>query len=197
MLYVGIDPGESWCGFAALDVVERTIRVEARTYSVTARNGWLHMAHDLLDLLPHNRPTHIIAEDFRIRHSGHQRFSHGDTLRFLGALEFGVKSIDAFQFFLVPASDHGERETRELFGRVLSNYRDRWPRANHRAWDHCLSAWRVIGLHLLQHDRETLMALRNTKRSRRCSRWLPVSLKSEQHEHVAPAARWPTQSRST
>lgn len=191
MLYVGIDPGESWCGFAALEVTSRNeVRVEARTYSVKARGGYLHTAHDILDLLPHARQAHVICEDFRIRRSGHQRFSHGDTLRFLGALEYGVSSVDAFKFFLVPPNDHGERETKELFGRVLFSYRKSWPRNRNHAWGHCISAWRVLGNHLFHHDRDLLMRLLKRKRSHRCDQWLPSLARTEYRECIAPAGIW-------
>lgn len=191
MLYIGIDPGESWCGFAALEVSARgEVRVEARTYSVKAHQGYLQMATDLLDMIPHNKPAHFAIEDFRIRRSGHQRFNRGDTLRFLGALEYGISSVDAFKFFLIPPNDHGERETRELFGRILLSYRRTWPRRRHHAWGHCLSAWRVLGNHLFHHDRDLLVRLLQRKRSHRCEQWLPILVKSPKYEHVAPAATW-------
>lgn len=191
MLYIGIDPGDVWCGFAALEVTsDNVVRVEARTYSITARDGYLQMAHDIIDLLPHARRAHIVCEDFRIRRSGHQHFNAGNTLRLLGALEFGVTSVDAFKFFLVPPNDKGDAETRELFGSVLWNYRRQWPRPRHAAWGHCVSAWRVLGHHLLAHEQELLLKLHKVKKSHRCDRWLPVSLKSQRHEHVAHAAKW-------
>lgn len=190
MLYVGIDPGESWCGFAALDTTNKEVRVEARTYSINAHGGYLRMAHDLIDLIPHNRPCHIIAEDFRIRRSGHQRFSRGDTLRFLGALEFGASSVDAFKFYLIPPNDHGKYETSEFFGRVLASYRRTWPQRNHHTWGHCLSAWRVLGQHLFHHERDLLLRLHQKKRSHRCDQWLPALVRQPKFEHIAPAGIW-------
>lgn len=191
MLYIGIDPGESWCGFAALDLTsKREVRVEARTYSVKAHGGYLHMARDILDLLPHARQAHVACEDFRIRHSGHQQFNRGNTLRFLGALEYGVASVDAFRFFLIPPNDHGRRETRELFGRVFFNYQKAWPDRRHSAWGHCVSAWRVLGNHLFHHDRDLLMRLLQKQRSHRCDQWLPALACDSGADHIAPAASW-------
>jgi hypothetical protein len=191
MLYIGIDPGEAWCGFSALEITsENVVRVEARTYSIAAHGGYLQMAHDIIDLLPHARRAHIVCEDFRIRRSGHQRFSSGNTLRFLGALEYGVTSVDAFKFFLVPPNDNGEKETRELFGRVLWNYRKSWAKPRHAAWGHCVSAWRVLGHHLMSREQDLLLRLHNVKSSRRCDRWLPTGLKSARQERVAPAGCW-------
>lgn len=190
MLYVGIDPGESWCGFAALDTSRSEVRVEARTYAIKAHDGYLKMARDIIDMIPHNRPTHVICEDFRIRRSGHQHFNRGDTLRFLGALEYGVTSVDSFQYFLVPPNDRGVQETKELFGRVFFSYRKSWPRRKHHAWGHCISAWRVLGNHLFRHDRDLLVKLLQRKRSHPCDQWLPALIRAPQLEHVAPAARW-------
>lgn len=191
MLYVGIDPGESWCGFAALDVTSRKeVRVEARTYSVKAHGGYLQMSHDLIDLLPHSRSACIVVEDFRIRRSGHQRFSAGNTLRFLGALEYAVSCIDTFSFHLIPPNDHGERETKELFGHVLKNYRRTWPRNRHHAWGHCVSGWRVLGNHLFRAETPLLISLLKQKRSHRCDQWLPANTRFPKQDHIAPAGIW-------
>jgi hypothetical protein len=111
-------------------------------------------------------------------------------LRLLGALEYGVSSVDAFQFFLVPPNDNGERETRELFGKVLWSYRRQWPRPRHSAWGHCLSGWRVLGRHLMAHERDLLIRLHKEKKSRPCERWLPTASRSAYNEHVAPAGCW-------
>lgn len=192
MLYIGLDPGESWCGFAALEITTRNeVRVEARTYHVPAHRGYLQMSRDLMELIPRNRDAHFAVEDFRIRRSGHQRFSRGDTLRFLGALEYAVACRAQSQFFLIPPNDHGERETRDLFGKVLISYRKTWkPRAAHATWGHCLSAWRVLGNHLFHHNRDLLLRLHEKKRSHRCDRWLPTLVKSQKLECIAPAGLW-------
>ena len=188
MLYIGIDPGEAHLGFAALEVTQGgEVRVEARTYNVEVR-GYIQMAADIMDLLPHAKRTHIVCEDFRIRRAGHQTGSAGVTLRLLGALEFGTSQVREFSFSTVPPNDNMEAETRELFGRVLFNYRNHWPKSRHSAWRHCLSAWRVLGHHLFMTERELLLALHKKKRSHTCSRWLPVSGKKS--DHVAEAAVW-------
>lgn len=190
MLHVGIDPGTSWCGFAALDFTsDGTIRVEARTYDVAAHGGYLGMARDILDLLPHARRAHIAVEDFRIRGAGHQRANHGDTLRFIGALEFGIEAIDLFSISFIPPSNNGVKESDKLFGRVLSRYRKRWPRSRAPAWQHCSSAWRVLGHHLLK-DHESRLAEINTtiRTSTKCFQWLP-SL-SRKPDYIADAAIW-------
>jgi hypothetical protein len=190
MLYIGIDPGEAWCGFAALDVSPSGVRTEARTYAVKAHGGYLGMTRDILDLLPHARPTQIVVEDFRIRRSGHQHFNAGHTLRFLGALEYGISEITAFSFFLIPPNDRGKQETRELYGRIFPAYHRQWPRPKHTAWGHCLSAWRVLGHHLFQHDRDVLLELHGHQKSHRCSQWLPALVRAPKNEHIAPAAWW-------
>lgn len=195
MLYIGIDPGEAWCGFAALEIALETqfvsVRAEARTYSVKHRGGYLAMANDLFQLLPHQRPTILIAEDFQIRHSGHQRFNHGDTLRFLGALEFGATFVKQFNFALIPPNDRAKQETRDLFGPGIRSYARKWPKPGHAAWHHCLSAWRVIGQYLLINQCDVLQRMHKLTHVRRCDRWIPVSMGDvNKHEHIAPAARW-------
>lgn len=191
MLYIGIDPGASWCGFAAMELLSpKSVRVEARTYDVQARRGYLQMTKDILDMIPRGRETTFIAEDFRIRKSGHQRFSRGDTLRFLGALEYGVSCRPNSHFYLVQPNDHGEKETRELFGRVLLKYRGAWPEKTHATWGHCVSAWRVLGNHLMFHNRDVLLTILEYQKSHRCDRWLPTLLKSKQLDRIAPAAIW-------
>jgi hypothetical protein len=146
------------------------------------------MAHAILDLLPHAKRTHIVCEDFRIRRVGHQKFNAGNTLRFLGALEYGIKQIDQFSFSLVPPSDHWERENRELYGRVIFNYRKLWPKPHDAAWNHCMSAWRALGHGLMALEQPQLLRLHHAKKSHRTARWLPVS--EHQQDHVAPAAWW-------
>lgn len=189
MLYIGIDPGEAWCGFAALDITsDGLVRVEARTYKISAHRGYLGMAHDIIDLLPHAKRTHVVLEDFRIRRSGHQHFNRGNTLRLLGALEFGVHEVSTFSSSVIPPNDHGERETRELFGRVFWNYRRHWPHRRHAAWGHCISAWRVLGHHLFQAEQPLLLKLLKKKRSHACEQWLPM-LRAE-GDHIAPSAWW-------
>jgi hypothetical protein len=190
MLYVGIDPGESWCGFAALETTsKKKIRVEARTYSVKAHQGYLQMARDLMDIIPRGRQLNFVCEDFRIRRSGHQGFNHGDTLRLLGALEYGVASRDEqSHFFLVPPNDNGEHETKELFGNILRSYRSTWPKT-YRSWGHCVSAWRVLGNHLFHHERDLLLRLHGYKKSHRCHQWLPSVARSKL-DGIAPAGLW-------
>jgi len=192
MLYIGIDPGEAWCGFAALEFTDAgDVRAEARTYSVKARRGHIQMAHDIVDLLPHSKKTEIACEDFRVRRVGHQAFSAAVPLRFIGALEYGVSKVDAFSFYLIPPRDPGRDELKNLFGRPIVAYRKHWPRPSKAAWGHCASAWRVLGQHLLNRDPGLLVWLHKRK-SHRCNRWLPVLQKSKLNDYVAPAVQWIT-----
>lgn len=190
MLYIGIDPGDVWCGFAALETTpEGVIRVEARTYDVENHHGYIGMATDIIDLLPHAKRTHIVCEDFRIRKVGHQSFGAGNTLRFLGALEYGARQVKAFSFSTIPPNDKVEELTRELYGRVLFNYRNHWPKSRHAAWRHCLSAWRVLGQYLMTHDRAVLEMLHKKKKSHPCPQWLPANQRVGR-DRIAEAATW-------
>lgn len=191
MLCVGIDPGEAWCGFAVLDVSKDSVRAEARTYSVKAHGGYIGMVRHFMDILPHVRKTRIIVEDFRIRRVGHQSFNRGATLRLMGALEYAVSKVPAFSWYLVPAGNH-HKENRLLFGNVLDYYRQLWPDRGQKEWDHCLSAWRVVGRHLISSDLNVLPTLRKNRIARnmvRTSRWLPAA--RVRGDLVAPAVQWP------
>lgn len=190
MLYVGIDPGSSWCGFAALEITsDNVVRAEARTYSVkNRRNGWLDMVGDLFNLLPHARRTSLVVEDFQIRQSGHQRFDHGDTLRFLGALEHGARGITMFDFHLIAPNDRGDRENRLLYGRILDHYRKKWPGPRRPPWSHCVSAWRVLGYHLMKREPEMLIDAQKMRRVHRGDHWLP--LVRNDADFIAPAVTW-------
>lgn len=189
MLYIGIDPGEAHVGFAALEITASgEVRVEARTYNVEGHGGYIGIASDIIDLLPHAKRTHIACEDFRIRKVGHQVHSAGVTLRLIGALEYGAAHVREFSFSTVQATDQVETITREFYGRVLFNYRNHWPKFRHSAWRHCLSAWRVLGQHLFMVEREVLVRLHKKKRSHACERWLPVS--GKKNDHIAEAAWW-------
>lgn len=191
MLYVGIDPGESWCGFAALEITsDNVVRVEARTYNVALHKGWCRMARDLINVLPHSRQAKIICEDFQIRRSGHQRFNHGDTLRFLGALEYAVSNVPFFDFDLEPPSDSAIKAVPKLFGKSWVKYRSRWPKKSHPAWNHCASAWRVLGSNLLRTDSAVLAGLHRYRRSLPRDQWLPSGILVREEEFIAPAALW-------
>lgn len=190
MLYIGIDPGETWCGFAALETTpEGVIRVEARTYDVENHHGYIGMATDIIDLLPHAKRTHIVCEDFRIRRQGHQTFSAGNTLRLLGALEYGASQVKAFSFSVEAPTDKFEQINHQLYGRILRNYRNHWPKSRHTSWHHCLSAWRVLGQYLMMHDRGVLQILHKKKRSHPCQQWLPANQRVGR-DRVAEAAVW-------
>lgn len=191
MLYVGIDPGEKWCGFAALDITsDGEIRVEARTYNVAIHKGWCQMAGDLIGLLPHNRPIRLVCEDFHIRGSGHQRFSRGDTLRFLGALEYAASRISFFDFALESPSDRAIKTVPLLFGKSWARYRMKWPKRNHPAWNHCASAWRVLGNNLLRTDSAVLANIHEMRQSVPRSQWLPSGVLDRVEEYMAPSHTW-------
>jgi hypothetical protein len=188
MLWVGIDPGEKHCGFAALEITsDEVIRVESRTYDVAAHGGYLEMAKSIVDLLPHARRANVVCEDFRIRKAGHQRFSSGDTLRMIGAIEMAVRSLNQYEFALIPPADAPDAAFK-LFGKIIVKYKAKWPRTHHPNWLHCLSAWRVLGLHLMSTTQDTLMQFHDCTRVREVDRWLPTS--ALRTDHVADAMEW-------
>lgn len=161
MIYVGIDPGAAWCGFAALNVGKHSIRAAAATYGRDDRS----LTSIVRTLLPfaHTDEITVIAEDFQIRSVGHQRFNRGDTLRLLGALEY--ESLSAGWSWNLIAPGSWKDELPKLFGNeLIADYKQRWPLRGHANWDHCLSAWRVLGRFFLGNKLSVMSELRRNKR---------------------------------
>lgn len=189
MIIVGIDPGDSWCGFAALDISKYAIRAESRTYGRDDRNIF-RMVETLLPFAGTKERVIVAVENFQIRGQGHQRFSAGDTLRLIGALEY-VCIRYGWSFNLVPPGSW-KADLPLLFGNhILTQYRKAWPTPGHANWDHCLSAWRVLGRHLLsEHLLSVLAPMRKAQRTvfwEQCAPW--VHAKTRGYDLVAPAVR--------
>lgn len=160
MIVLGIDPGEAWCGFAALQMERRFLRVQASTFSTDNRNVF-RMVQTLLPFPKYENVT-VVCEDFQVRPVGHQRFTRGQTLRLIGALEYHVIN-QGWLWRLIPPGKW-QRELPQIFGNnFLSSYREHWPDKTNPQWDHCLSAWRVIGRYLLA---EQLLSVLKPIRSR-------------------------------
>lgn len=189
MLYVGVDPGEQWCGVAVLDTgTTRVVRAESRVYAIKQR-GYIGVVDHLMDILPHARRTTMIVEDYRVRGSGHQRFGRADTLRMIGALEYAVHQLPAYTWAMIaPGSDS---EVRLLFANTIDQYRARWPETGDKRWRHCFSAWRVLGRYLMGHQTQLLKELRSKQTAKTLhsvQRWLPTARKPR--DLIAPAMAW-------
>ena len=175
MLYVGIDPGERWVGMAILALrSDGSADTDSRVYDVANHGGYVGMTKDIIGMIPHNAPTMMVVEDFQIRTVGHQTFGRGTTLRMIGALEYAVDKIRQFTWDMVPPGDH--LEAIELFGKPLWNTAKGWPTKRRWAeqWHHCLSAWRVLGHHLMHRHPSTLLGLQECVRVRDTTRFVPV-----------------------
>lgn len=146
MIVVGIDPGDAWCGFVALNLEKRFIRIESRTYAREPRPLY-RMTDALLPFHPSDRIT-VVVENYQMRGVGHQRFSQGHTLRLLGALEY-VCAKNRWDWHVVPPGPW-KREVPNIFGAFVPSYREHWPDNGSAEWDHCLSAWRVLGRYLMR-----------------------------------------------
>lgn len=158
MRFIGIDPGEKWVGIAMLEVRGSRWHAETRVLSVAARRNLLEVVEDVLIWAP----ATIIAEDYRVRPVGHQRFTQGYTLRLLGALE--VTAIKLGKWITLLPGPSAELEMLQL-GRFIN--RQDWGQHTNPNWQHALSAWRIVGRHLMAEEPKMLERLRKIKKPTR------------------------------
>lgn len=155
MIVIGIDPGEAWCGIAALNIKKRSVVAEARTLAIKPRTP----ISIVRAALPFSKKDEVIviAENYNFRPVGHQRFSTGQTVRLLGALEFYTRDMN-WKWHLIPPGPW-QKEIPLIFGNnLLAEYRRHWPQPRHQNWDHCMSAWRVLGRYLLTEQLTSVLA---------------------------------------
>lgn len=144
MLFVGIDPGERWCGLATLEIERnRYARTNAAVYDLTD-NVLGELVHKITNIAHHNGHIRYVIEDFQVRPVGHQSFTRGNTLRFIGALEYALYLRDITPRYIKP----GKPEEALRILPILQTWNTGETRGDTR-WKHALSAWRVLGLHLL------------------------------------------------
>lgn len=188
MRIIGIDPGERWVGLAALwiDLKQRVVHGESRVFDAEPRG----FAKTIRAVVPLSTlGTIFAAEDFRVRPLGHNAFTYGVTLRLLGGLQYAVEQ-HGHKWELIPPGK--TREVPMIFGSLLDAWRDEWPLNRDPHWEHCLSAWRVLGRYLLRHDPAVLAVLRKptvASSLRVTSHWLSY-LTPKDTDLVAPTALW-------
>lgn len=143
-IYLGIDPGDKWVGWARMQVDGLMYTANMGVYNSEAINFY-----DLVQfiLIKGNNPTHIITESYQQRHLGHNRFGRGTTLRFIGALQYVTEQKHLIWGEVPPGNPE------ELAHLHLAKYIEKWtphlPMPASPQWKHAHSAWRVIGRYLL------------------------------------------------
>lgn len=183
MILLGIDPGDRWCGFVGMRLSKSFVQVESRTYDRSPRS-LLQTVETLLPFAGAEERVIVAAENFQHRNVGHQRFNAGNTLRLLGALEYLCQRA-GWSWNLIAPGDW-TKELHYIFGeQFVADYRQHWPDRSRSQWDHCLSAWRVLGRYLMAERLITLDAFRQGADWQRCSPWLSRVQRDE--DLVAPA----------
>lgn len=158
MRYVAVDPGDRWVGVVVMDhhAIDRLVTWPA-VFDIR-ESSMVDVAKLITNELRVDDDVQLIIESFQHRPLGHQSFNAGLTSRLIGALEFGASMLDAALYFIPPGSPD---EAEKLFGSFIEHYSKQF--AEHPQWRHALSAWRVLGLHLVMKN---LRLLKQCRRAR-------------------------------
>lgn len=172
--YIAIDPGDRWVGVATLYQLAQMDFEDQRKPSSSSlrRSTWRFGCHvldrkekrlvdtineitQIIDLSGANR---MVIEDYQIRVQGFNAFNAGATLKLLGALELMTQTFQPMPFFTVKP-DNPEVAQRFWLG-AWDEIRGRVDRQIARELrQHAFSAWRVLGMHMMQHDLRTLQLI--------------------------------------
>lgn len=155
MRIVGIDPGERWTGFAVLDL--------SMTAPWRAQAGVLDASEDLYRVTDRARylsppDSHVAIEEYHVRPAGHQQWTRAMTVRLIGSIEYALRESTAKTFFYPAGDASKDLGLLNISRSIMSWKREHWtPRK--KQWSHALSAWRILGLHMLDHFPDALAIL--------------------------------------
>jgi hypothetical protein len=185
MRFIAIDPGEKWVGIAMMETRGTAWRAESRVLSVEARQHILEVAQDALTWAP----AIVLAESFQVRPVGHNAFSGGYTLKLLGALEAVARLKDATWLTMMPGPS-ADLEMLQI-GRFIQKT---FSEPSSPQWRHAISAWRILGRHLLTEERQQVEKLRAVKTpkveyDKAC---LAPRTRRSQQDLFSPLAKWKT-----
>lgn len=166
--YIAIDPGDRWVGIATLYMQPQIELGESPVHS-RRRSPWKFGCHvldrkdkKLVDTIDEIRgiadmisASRMVVEDYQIRTQGFNAFNAGATLKLIGALELMSQSFHQIPFFTIKP-DNPELAQRFWMG-AWDEIRGRVDRQIARDLrQHAFSAWRVLGMHMMQYDLSTL-----------------------------------------
>ena len=135
--FIGIDPGDRWTGVAQL-IIEK----EHTTVGTFVIDGANRRLDEIVHIALLARPAYTVAEEYRARPIGHQRFNASLTPRLLGALEYRTYQLNG-TWRTIPAGAPQGLWSYPIGG-LIKMWKERWPRTNDTRWEHALSAWRVL-----------------------------------------------------
>jgi hypothetical protein len=201
--FIGIDPGDVWCGYAMLEYDPTSdlrngtqyFLTEARVFHIPSRPRLIDTVHHVL----FGMPAIVVAENYTVRPVAYNRFSAGHTLRLLGALELGVQQNVISSWNTVPPGPW-EKDLPKLASGMFKRWSPDWLRPSAKNWGHAKSAWRVLLSYLMREHPDVLNVLRD-KDCVRTYRRIPSVLYSAKkrttpHDLAAPAAKWDIPARS-
>lgn len=149
-VFIAIDPGERWTGLAVLTSFEDA----AILLIGVIDNGDDHFRQvGIIDeILQKVKGIPVLClEDYRVRPVGHQRFTRGQTLRALGALEYVARRKGVPTVMVQPGNIKSDLKA---FGvtRLLKAWKPAIPGSS----DHAQSALRILAHSVLQLDPKLL-----------------------------------------
>lgn len=155
--YIAIDPGDRWVGMATLQ--QRAMRKFLLTARVFDRET------DLFGIVkelqgPWHRTAHIIIEEYRVRPRRFNAFTVAETAQLIGALRYELGAHPNVALFFEPAASEKNLDLLPISEPIL-RWRKTWPPSGY--WGHALSAWRVLGHHMLRMNPKLLGALSKPK----------------------------------
>jgi hypothetical protein len=142
---VAIDPGDVHTGIAVIEVHGKISLWS--TMVAYSDEDYLRPVSIVENVLKRPTPTYLAMENFNFRAVGHQSGSKGLTPRLIGALEYLAKIYKIPPAFFFPP---GNIE-KDLKGLHLYEILDMWNWPYHRYAEHGRSAWRIMGMTILNH----------------------------------------------
>ena len=180
-LIIGVDPGDRWTGVAQL-LIDR----QSLVLSTFVLDGANRSINEIVDLTIPAIECTVIAEEFRQRPIGHQRFGGGLTSRLLGALEY--KSVLFKGQWSTVQAGAPSAVWGYPIGLMLKYWKQHWPRESDSRWEHALSAWRVICTSLMREQTPIYRLISNVKATEMSldDNTIPSNV-----DMISPFASWP------
>jgi hypothetical protein len=134
---LGVDPGDAWCGLAALEI-------DRDHWS--AWTGVLHVTNRTLPEIVHEvmrcSPMAIVIEKYQSRAVGHQKWNVLRTPRLIGALEYAA--FDYGMGWHEVAPDAAAKVRLMPIYPTLQHWQPHWQTYRRAEWEHSHSAWRIL-----------------------------------------------------
>lgn len=138
--YLAIDPGTSWVGMADLRYSPRR---GWRGRSATLDIRGLSFVDQVWHLVPYiEAGAEVVVENYQVRTQGFNAFSGATTLKLLGAIEWVCQERKALLSVVQPGTP---KLALKLWPKVPPEFFQ-----SHGRGDHMMSAWRILGTHLLK-----------------------------------------------